>query len=295
MKKGLLFAVILVFVLFVFSGCGNGARTGNASVIDSLKTEIATKELLLEEVFISLNDITSNLNAIRVREGVISEAVNVGEYMPEPISAIKEGVAAIDELLISNREALKRLEINAAELRKTSGKAASLDALIAEMRMQAEEKDREISSLKKSLLEMAREIEELTGRVGELTADVSELTEEKDRLQTEVTGYQDNINAAYYIIGSKKDLLNNNVIYKSGAVGRTLKVNENKELGTFIRIDTRYFTEIMIGYKGVEIITTHPDDSYELVKGEKGMVNSLVITEPGKFWEYSKILVISYK
>ena len=45
------------------------------------------------------------------------------------------------------------------------------------------------------------------------------------------------------------------------------------------------------------VVTAQPEDSYQLVTGgEKDIiVTKLLITDPVRFWESSKILIISYK
>lgn len=266
MKKGLFVA----FVVLVFAACGQANKT-NTTDVDALKAEIAEKDSLMVEVFASINEIAANLNAIRTREGIISDAVSDGEYKTASVSSIKEGIYAIDQLLNENRNALAQLQANAAQLQKKSAEAVYLQSLVKELQGHIEEKDRQIEELKVRVEELTGQIEYLSDKVDELESGMAGLTEEKDRLMEEVETQVDNLNAAYYIVGARKDLLKNNVIYKTGAIGRTLKVNENKDLNTFVRVDRRYFTEVMIGQKNIEIVTTHPEDSYRLVKGEKGV------------------------
>lgn len=291
MKK----VLVVILVSIVSFSCFDRKGSGNSTDMDALKAEMAEKDSLLNEVFTSLNDIAANLKTIRAREGIISDAVKGAEYRIGSVSAIKEGIDVIDGLLIDNRKALSQLEARAAELQKTGAQASSLQSLVSEMKAQIEERDKEISVLKVRLVELTGQVELLSGKVVELERDVEELEGEKEKLQDEVTVQIDNLNAGYYIIGARKDLMKKNIIYKSGTVGRTLKVNENKDLDIFIRIDTRYFTDVMIGQKNVELVTTHPEDSYQLVMGERGVYSSLVITDPERFWEYSKILVITHK
>ena len=52
-----------------------------------------------------------------------------------------------------------------------------------------------------------------------------------------------------------------------------------------------------MGRKKVTVVTAQPEDSYWLVTGgEKDkIVTKLLITDPVRFWESSKILIISYK
>ena len=53
--------------------------------------------------------------------------------------------------------------------------------------------------------------------------------------------------------------------------------------------------EVPIGHKRVTIVSTHPDGSYQLITDADKTILKLVIDDPARFWENSKVLVISYK
>ena len=78
-------------------------------------------------------------------------------------------------------------------------------------------------------------------------------------------------------------------------IGRTLKINESRSLDSFTKVDIRHFDSVVIGQKKVTLVSSHPAGSYEFVQDEKRVYESLIIKDKRKFWEYSKVLVISYK
>lgn len=90
-------------------------------------------------------------------------------------------------------------------------------------------------------------------------------------------------------------MLAKEIVYKSGFIGRTLKINESRSLDSFTKVDIRHFDSVVIGQKKVTLVSSHPAGSYEFVQDEKGVYESLIIKDKRKFWEYSKVLVISYK
>ncbi|MDE6070904.1 MAG: hypothetical protein K2F92_08615 [Alistipes sp.] len=63
----------------------------------------------------------------------------------------------------------------------------------------------------------------------------------------------------------------------------------------FTRADARTLERIPIGHAKVRIVTSHPENSYMLVKDSKEVVDELVITDGEAFWKNSKILVVSHK
>ena len=139
------------------------------------------------------------------------------------------------------------------------------------------------------------QVAELSEQVEGLNTQVSGLTETNASLQGEVKGQTDILNTAYYIVGSERELLAKEIVYKSGFIGRTLKINESRSLDSFTKIDIRNFDSVLIGQKKVTLVSSHPAESYEFVQDDKGIYESLIIKDKKKFWEYSKVLVISYK
>lgn len=261
---------------------------------DSLSMVVATKDSLLNEVLSAINNISENLSAIKVREGLLSAADN-NEIGKMPTAQISEDIAAIDELLQANKTELAQLRKSAAQLRKANNKIEGLEKLIADLDRRMAEKDAEITELKDNLTRMGMEVEELNDVLKEQTSTINDLTYDNVNLKEEVKSNNTLLHTAYYIIGSQKELLNSKILYKTGFVGRTLKLNENRSLDNFTQTDTRTLDELLIGHKGVTIVTTHPSDSYQLAESEDKTVEKLIITDPERFWEYSKVLVVSYK
>jgi hypothetical protein len=61
-------------------------------------------------------------------------------------------------------------------------------------------------------------------------------------------------------------------------------------------VDIRTISTIPVHSKKVELVTKHPTDSYEIVLDEDAkQVDKLVILNPDKFWESSKLLVMVTK
>ena len=262
---------------------------------DSLSVVLAEKESLLDDIFFSLNQISENLITIRERENIINASIADQEIQKHPAVQINEDIHAIDELLQQNRATIAHLQRSAAELKRAKVRIDELEKFIAQLNGQVEQRDNEIATLKDKLQAMDIQIEEMTSGIASLSGKVDELSGDKARLEGEVRTGTDRLNMAYYIVGPIKELLSKEIVYKSGFIGRTIRVNENHSLENFTQIDTRKFNEVIIGHRDVTVVTTHPSESYELVMGNKGVYNSLVIKDMARFWEYSKVLVICYK
>ncbi len=292
MKK---FAFLLLFFLPLLS-CTNRQRAGQLeNARDSLTRVVAEKDSIINDVFSSINLVAENLNAIKVRENIINKNIDNGEIRNQTPTQINEDVEAINQLLLQNRETIARLQQSVSQLKKANLNIENMEKVIEQLQQQVEDKDQEIAVLKSNLEQKDVQVTELNEQVSVLNKQVTGLSEEKASLEGEIKGQTDILNTAYYIVGSEKELLHNEIVYKSGFVGRTLKINETRSPDNYTKVDIRYFDSVLIGQKKVTLVSSHPVESYEFVQDEKGVYESLVIKDKEKFWEYSKVLVVSYK
>ncbi len=294
MKK-ILFSFVLLIPLFSCVNKQGVSREQMQQENDSLNVVISQKDSVIDDIFVSLNAVAENLNTIKTRENLINENMAQGEVSKSTTTQISEDIEAINRLLLENRETIARLEQNAELLRKANVKIGSLEKLIAQMNTQIESKDQEIKVLKQHLAEKDVQVQTLTEQVSGLNTQVETLSTEKASLEGEVKTQDNILNTGYYIIGSEKELLAKEIVYKSGFIGRTLKINENRSLDSFTQVDIRNLDHVMIGQKKAALVSSHPTESYEFVMSDDGIFESLQIKDKNKFWEYSKVMVISYK
>ena len=71
----------------------------------------------------------------------------------------------------------------------------------------------------------------------------------------------------------------------------TTASSEGINNGHFTQIDYTKVRKIDINSKKAKIITTHPTGSYKLIQS-KNKVDSIIITNPDKFWSASKYLIV---
>ena len=284
MKK---IALLAVAALVLFSCVSKKSADRVEAERDELAREVAVKDSLIDDVFTSLNSISENLYAITTRENIVTSNVS-GEIGVDQKTRISEDIAAIDLLLQENRATIQRLKNSTEGLRRANARIQELERLVENMTVQVAQKDADLASLRERLAALDIEGETLTQQVNTLSVD-------KAGLEATVALQTDALNEVYYIVGEDKELIDAGVVYKSGIFGRTMKVVNNYDLGKFTRVDRTGVDEIFVGHRKVTIVTTHPEGSYELVEGERGLVESIRIRDKARFWESSKILVVSYK
>ena len=254
---------------------------------DSLELVVSAKDSLINAVFADINAISENLALIKSRENLITVA-GESEGGRRPVEEIDNDIKAIDRLLRENRAKIESLQRSAAQLRKANLRIDGLEKMIADMNRQLAEKKAEVEQLRESLVRMGDEVKSLTEEVAVRSAEVENLSGEKVELQNQ-------LNTVYYIVGAEKELRDAQIINKQGFIGRTLTVGRNSNFDSFTMADSRLLSEVPVGQKKATLVTSHPEGSYELVTDANKVVEKLVITDPVRFWESSKILIISYK
>ena len=254
---------------------------------DSLELVVSAKDSLINAVFADINAISENLALIKSRENLITVA-GEAEGGRRPVEEINNDIAAIDRLLRENRAKIESLQRSAAQLRKANLRIDGLEKMIADMNRQLAEKKAEVEQLRESLVRMGDEVKSLTEEVAVRSAEVENLSGEKVELQNQ-------LNTVYYIVGAEKELRDAQIINKQGFIGRTLTVGRNSNFDSFTMADSRLLSEVLVGQKKATLVTSHPEGSYELVTDANKVVEKLIITDPVRFWESSKILIISYK
>ena len=254
---------------------------------DSLVSVVSAKDSLINAVFEDINAISENLVLIKTRENLISVAGG-SEGGRRPVEEISNDIKAIDRLLRENRAKIESLQRSAAQLRKANLRIDGLEKMIADMNRQLAEKKAEVEQLRESLVRMGDEVKSLTEEVAVRSAEVENLSGEKVELQNQ-------LNTVYYIVGAEKELRDAQIINKQGFIGRTLTVGRNSNFDSFTMADSRLLSEVPVGQKKATLVTSHPEGSYELVTDANKVVEKLIITDPVRFWESSKILIISCK
>jgi chromosome segregation ATPase len=282
MKKLILIA-LLIPVLF---GCDTKNKEYEAlrTRYDSLLSIGFTKDTAIIGYLESFNTIQANLDSIKMAEMIITQNTQNGaELQTDQKDQINRDINMIFEKLQENKKTIADLR---AKMRKSNSKVTVLEEMIDRMTRQIEEKDVEIAQLRDQLERMNIQIEILSSSVQNLEAEGSAKSQTISE-QTEA------LNTAYYVIGTKKELREQNIITMEGGfvgIGRNKKVKEDFNQEYFTRVDITKIKSIPVLRKKADIITTHPSQSYKIF-GEKS-VDSIVISNQKEFWSASKYLVI---
>lgn len=283
--------LILIFVLFMtIVSCGRKQKEAAIASLaisnDSLMRIVENRDSIMNDALFTISDISASLAAIKAKEGVVISNVEIGKTSKEQI---KEDLEMISRLLDQKKEAFAKLSKATSQLKSANVKIDGLNKLIEQLREELADRDKTITSMLENIDNLKQQIQLLSKDVERVNRDNAQL----DRVLTETT---DNLNTAYYIVGSEKELVSNGILEKKGGIARTLVINPNVDKSKLVKIDIRSLDRVEIKGKRVEIIGSFPSSSYTLVEGEgRKAVEALVIDDKAEFWKNSKVLVISYK
>lgn len=271
----------------MFAACNEGSKNvsnNNYEEIDSLLNIIDQKDSDLDELLGVISDIQADFALINEAEG----RVNMMKDNAENNSAaenIRENMAFIQDRLAENRRKIDELE---KKLKNSSINSTKLQELINSLTQQLEEKNGEIDSLRVQLAEKDVVIEELGNTVNVLKDENEQVKQEKEQTEEIAKSQDAQLNTAWYVYGTTKELKEQGILDK----GDVLQGNYNKNY--FTKIDIRKVNVIALESKSAELLTTHPNGSYTLLKDSKGQY-TLRITDAAKFWSVSKYLVVKVK
>lgn len=286
-----IFYLLLVGVLISTTGCNRKEIARLKAQNDSLMMAGSSKDANLVEFVDAFNSIQSNLDSIKQKEMIIDKTAKGGfEVKGDRKEQIQSDINYIYSLLQKNRLLVADLS---AKLKKSNKHVAELEKMIENLNKQIAEKDGEIASLKEELNKMNIKVQNLSTEVTNLNTNVSNLSNENKEKQRVIEEKTAELNTAYYIIGTIKELKEKNVIKREGFLGTAKDVNSDIDKSIMTKVDITTVQSIPIMKKKATVISTHPATSYK-IEGEKS-ADKLVILNQAEFWSLSKVLVISVK
>ena len=280
MRKLFLFACCAVFAL---TSCNDKKAEKASAQADSLNQVIAQKDTETNDMLSTLNDIQEGFQAINEAEGRVNIAK--GGEGGSRSQQLKDNVAFIAQRMAENRELIEKLKKQVAN---GSYKSNQLQKTIENLMKQLETKEAELQKLRSELDAKDIHIAELDETVNNLNTNVSNLTAEGQQKSQVISSQDKQLNTAWYVFGTKKELKEQNIIED----GQVLTASFNKNY--FTKIDIRESTEIKLYSSSAKLLTAHPASSYTLTR-DANKQYVLRITNPEIFWSTSKYLVIQVK
>ncbi|MBR3958906.1 MAG: hypothetical protein IKJ81_02510 [Bacteroidales bacterium] len=289
MKK--FFLIMLAALPLTFISCKgeDPEKVAALQKADSLQAIVDAKDGEIDALFEVLNEIETNLSEISARYSKVNTLKQGNPEMNTRVKGqITDQLAQIENMLAQNKQKIANLNAKIAELGQENGK---LQEFIDNLNSRMADQEKQISDLMSELTISKATIQKLSENVTDLT----QANQEKD----EYIAYQTNeANKAYYIVGSYKDLKELGIVSKSGGfigIGKKQNTTSDMDVSHFQTIDRSKVTTIAINQRKAQVISKHPEGSYELVMDENDSkkVAYLTIKDVNAFWRFTDYLVIS--
>ena len=290
MKKHIL-AIGLLATSLTFVACNQKELEASKVTIDSLYSVINSKDSEIDGLFSMLNEIEDNLSAINSKYSSVQQLRrNSTEGSYDRKKEISEQMSSIESLMSSNKEKIAQLNSRIGSLGK---KNTDLEAYITRLEDRAAEQEAQIAQLLTELENNKVVIKGLNQNLTELTV----ANQEKDQY---IAQQMAEANRAWFVVGTYNELKEAGIVSKSGGfigLGRNQVTVADMKTDSFTEIDRTKVTTINIGRKKPQLVSQHPENSYEFVSDEDdaNITAYLRILNPAQFWKYTDYLVISTK
>jgi len=191
------------------------------------------------------------------------------------------------------KDLVKTQKINRlnSQMAANGKQSMELATFVERLKLRVHEQEHQIQVLTAELQEKKVVIENLNKNL----EDLSKQNQFKDQQILQVESEK---NSAYYIIGTKKELREEEIVNLSGGflgIGKKAKVSGDSELAKYTKVDIRQFERILLsGEDKIKILTSHPSTSYVIEEGEGKYQVTIKITDARAFWGKSRFLVVMY-
>ncbi|MDR1373093.1 MAG: hypothetical protein LBJ17_08300 [Dysgonamonadaceae bacterium] len=278
------FLCMLIVALIVVS-CGKYSSEYKAlkAQNDSLLLDAEKNQAELDEIVALFNEVEENFSNIKAAENYLNiQSSAIGELTPSVKERVRSDMQLVTDILTKNKEKITELE---SKLKNSSIKSSHLQKTIDGLRIELENKTKYLVILSAELERKDKQISNLTANVSALSKDVENLASKTAEQQQTISAQQRELNTVYYCYGTAKELKEQKIL-KNGAMTSSFNTNYFIKVKNFNELKN-----IPLQAKQAELLSKHPNGSYEFVKDANKKVE-LHIIEPKSFWSLTKYLVI---
>lgn len=285
---------ISVLAAFAMTSCAEKKPTGLTTA--DYQVILHERDSVINDWMVAFSDIQTSLDDLKEREQIIT-MTGEGELTKRGKDAILDDIESINTLLDQNKDRIGDLE---ASLKKSGIQVSSFRKQVDRLSKDLESRQATIVSLEETIVAKDNQIVGLFNFVDTLNSQLAVqdevLTETENELAATndmLTARVDDLHTGYILTGKSKELKAAGLIDTRLLGPKTL----NSEMSTdaFVSVDTRELKQIPLQSGKAELITYHPEGSYNLVEDKDNKAATLEIVNPDEFWEVSKYLVVSLK
>lgn len=248
---------------------------------DSLLMQSSSADAEVAEMMAVISEVEANFDKIRQAEKYIStQSAQSGEMSQDTKARVSDNFKMIDEILRQNKQQL-------AELNK---KYSSSNKEIASLKNTIERLNREMQESSGRLVELQAELSRKNEQIAQMSEDITALAQEAEQQSATIQEQDKSLHTAHYVFGTVSELKEQKIL-SGGFLQQTRVLQDTFNKEYFLTIDVREVTQIPLYAPKAKLWSTHPEGTYELVKGADGNL-VFQITDTQRFWSLTKYLII---
>ena len=264
-------------------GCTGSVSQADYDALRQQNDSLTDNLLQMESI---IGTVTTTLDDMARQEGIIFVDDSGADVQDRQV--LRSHLEAFRADLATRKQQIADLE---DQLKKSDQRNSKLTRLITQLREQVAEKETKIASLEQQLADSNVTIADLRTQMSGLTQQLATVTEDKEFLQAVAESQDAMLNAGYYVVGTRSQLKDKGLT--EGLFKKRANV-DGLDRSLFQQIDIRNVTEISIAGRSPKLVTEKPAGTYTLTTVADG-TSLLTITDPTRFWDDSKFLIIQVK
>lgn len=251
---------------------------------DSILVEFSMRDSVINGYMRDISDIQSEIGGLAQQEGALKNEFLENGLSKNEKEKILDDITSLRSIIDSGKKKLAALE---SKLKKSGRKIQELENMVVALNQQIASRDSSIQAL---TIQMAS----LNGKIAEMDTAMNLVKEDNERKKSEISDKTQRLNTAYFVVGDYKKLKTQNVLSQDGkflGIAKNKTINSDFNQAAFTRVDITNTKVIDVISTKAELLSTHPTGSYTLIK-QNDKIMGIEITDPDKFWQASKFLVI---
>lgn len=286
MKKILFSAAIMAATLMLAScsGVSKEQYQQATNTNDSLMMVALQQGNEIYDLQTTLQNVTDQLDQIN---GQISVSNGEDKNLTAQRESLMKKLNLVQQTILEKQAALEELQ---KKYSSQLGQNKELKKTIDRLQNEVAGYQTEIKNYQNQIIVKDQQIADLSENLSSTKVVLEETQAKSDAQQTVINTQDKMLNTGFYIVASKKSLKEKGLI-EGGVFTKKRLTTDGFSTDGFTQVDIRELTKIEIDNKSPKVMTSHPADSYELVKNAD-KTTTLVIKDQAAFWSNSKYLIV---
>jgi hypothetical protein len=266
-------------------------KTEAQLVNENLIGIVEHRDSVINELVQTFNEIEQDMNIVREKEDLLALSADNPEFPEDMRERIVSEIREMNALLEENKA--KVISLN-KRLKKSGIQIAALEDKIGLLEASIQRRDSSIQVLKMELTDQDYQLAELYIVLDSLDTAVDERDSTIQFKEEVISQNEAELDKAFLASGNFKELQEIGVVSKEGGflgLGKNKVVPADLTDSFFSQISISETARIDVHAKKAELISAHPEDSYQVVSNDS-IVEYIEITQPEKFWKKTRYAVV---